>query len=126
MNDLFGVAKIIDNFVALIEEVVQIADDRSQVLTRRDRSPSADRVKAHSDGSLGQQRGRFVRLHLVGVVDAQHEERSSIACALAVLAGASASGKLVRTEDVLRPEVPRSQTVDTREEPRHLLSCDRR
>ena len=65
VDDLLGIAELVDDLVALVEQVVQVADDRAEVLARRDRAPSADRVEAHGDGALGQQRWRFVGLHFV-------------------------------------------------------------
>src|SRR5208283_5707419 len=58
------------------------------------------------------------------MIDSEHHKRGPIGGELAVFAGASASGKLVRAEDVLRAEVPRATAVNTGEEAGHLLGCD--
>ena len=126
VNDFFGIAQLVDNLVALVEQVVQIAQDGAQVLARGDCAPAADGVEADGDRAFGQKRRRFVGLHLIGMIDSEHHKRGSVRGALAVGASASARGKLVRAEDLLRPEVPRAQTIDAGEEAGHLLGCDGR
>ncbi len=69
----------------------------------------------------GKQRRRIVRLHFVRMVDAERHEPDAVIDALAVLAGSLTRGELVRANRVLGPEVARSQTVDAREQPRHLI-----
>ena len=122
----FGIAEFVDDLVAVVEQVVQVADDGAQVLAGRDRAPAADGVEAHGDRSFGQQRRRLVGLHLVGVIDAEHEERDAVGRALAVLARALADRELVGAERVLGPEVARAEAVDAAEEPRHLVGGDGR
>src|SRR5215475_11244334 len=87
---LFGIAEIIHDPVALVEEVVEIPDDRAEVLARRDRAPAADGMKAHSDGAFGQQRRRLIGYHLVRMTHAENHERRSVLRALAVLTRALA------------------------------------
>ena len=86
MDDFLRVAELVDDLVAVVEQIVEVADDRAQVLAGRDRAPSADRMEAHGDRLFRQQRRRVVRLHLVGMVDAEHDERRAVGRALAVLA----------------------------------------
>jgi len=74
---------------------------------------------------LGQERRRLVGLHVVGVIDPEHEERRPVRRALAVPARALSRRELVRAEDVLGPEIARSQSVHAGEEPRHLVDRDR-
>ena len=75
VNDFLGIAEFVHDFVAIVEQIVQVADDRAQVFPGGDRAPAADGMEAHGHGALGQQGRRFVRFHFVRMVDAQHEER---------------------------------------------------
>src|SRR5271165_971203 len=59
------------------------------------------------------------------MIDAQHKERRPLRRALAVLAGASTGGEFVGAEDMFRPEIARPETVDTREQTRHLGTGNR-
>ena len=112
VDDFLGIAEFVDDLVALVEQIVQVADDRAQVLAGRDRAPAADGVEADRDGAFGQQRRRLVGLHLVGVIDAEHDERHAVRRALAVLALALADRELVRADRVLRAEIARAQAVN--------------
>lgn len=105
VNNLFRIARFIDNLVALVEQVVQIANNCPQILAGRDRAPPADRMETHSDRAFGQQRWRLIRLHCVRMIDAQHKERCSVRRSLAVLARACARGEFVSAEDMFRPEI---------------------
>ena len=102
VDDLLGIPEFVDDLVAVVQQIVQVADDRAQVLAGRDRAPAADGVETHGDRPFGQQRRRLVGLHFVGVIDAEHEERDAIRRALPVLARALADRELVRAKRVLR------------------------
>ena len=71
MDDLLRIAELVDHLVALVEQVVQVADDRAEVLAGRDGAPAADRMEPHRDVAFGQQRRRIVGLHFVRVIDAE-------------------------------------------------------
>ena len=73
----------------------------------------------------GSSEGVSSRLHLVGVIDAEHDERTPSAARLAVLARALADRELVGADRVLGAEVARAEAVDAAKEPRHLLQRDR-
>ena len=105
MDDLPGIAKIVDRFVSFVKKVVEIGEDRAEILARGDRAPTADGVETNGDGTLGKQRGRLVGLDFVGVINAENEKRSSVGSPLAVLPGARASGKFVRAKNVLGPKI---------------------
>ena len=126
MDDLPGIAKIVDRFVSLVKKVVEISEDRAEILARGDRAPTADGVETNGDGSLGKQRGRLVGLDFEGVINAKNEKRSSVGSPLAVLPGARASGKFVRAKNVLGPKIARTQTVNTGVQARHLVGRDGR
>ena len=126
VDDFLRVAEFVHDLVAVVEQVVQVADDRAEVLAGRDRAPPADRMETHRDISLRQQGGRFVRLHFVGMIDPEHEEGHSIRRALAVLALALADGEFVRANRVLGAEISRPQAVHAAEQPWHLLRGDAR
>jgi hypothetical protein len=55
VDDLLGIAELVDDLVALVEQVVQVADDRAQVLACRDRAPPADGMETHGNCLFGQQ-----------------------------------------------------------------------
>ena len=74
----------------------------------------------------GSSDGVSSRLHLVGMIDAEHDERHAVRRALAVLARALPDRELVGADRVLGPEVARAEAVDAGEEPRHLVGRDRR
>ena len=126
VNDLLRVAEFVDDLVAVVQQIVQIADDRAEVFAGGDRAPSAHRVEADGDISFRKERRRVVGLHFIRVVDAERDETHAIVHALAVFSLALTDGELVRANRVLGPEVSRSQSVDAGEQPRHLLHRDRR
>ena len=126
VDDLAGPAQVVHHLVALGHVVVELADDRAQVLAGGDGAPAADGVEAHRDGALGQQRRRVGRLHFVGVIHAQDHEGGPVRSALPVLALAGPRGVLVGADDVLGPEVAGAQAVDAVEEPGHLRGRDLR
>jgi len=126
MNDFLGIAQLVNDFIALVEEVVQVSDDRAEVLASGNGAPSADGMKAHSHRAFRQERGRVVRLYRVGMINSEHEERCAIRGVLTVLAGAGSGGEFVGTEDVFGAEVARSAAVDAGEESWHLRGCKSR
>ena len=56
MDDLFGIAKIVDQFIALKEKVVEISENCPEVLACGDRTPAADGVKTNGDGAFLEKR----------------------------------------------------------------------
>ena len=121
VDDFFRIPELVDELVALVEEVVEVADDRAEVLAGRDRAPSADGVEAHRDRAFGQQRRRIGGFHFVRMIDAEHHERHAVARALPVFACACAGDELVGANRVLGPEVARPQPVHAREQSRHPI-----
>ena len=126
VDDFLRVAEFVDELVALVEEIVEVADDRAEVLAGRDRAPAADRVEAHRDRVLGQERRCVARLHLVRVIDAEDHEGDAVRRTLAVLARALTGDELVRADRVLGTKVARSQAVDAGEQARHPIRRQRR
>ena len=53
VNDFLGIAQLVDDLVALVEQVIEVADDRAEVLAGGDGAPSADGMKAHRDRTFG-------------------------------------------------------------------------
>ena len=111
VDDFLGIAQVVDQAVALVEQVVQVAEDGAEVFAGGDGAPSADGVEAHGHCAFGQQRRHFVADHRVGMVDAEDEEADAVGCGLAVFAGAAGGGEFVRADDVLGAEVARAQAV---------------
>ena len=74
MDDLRGIPEFVDDLIAIVEQVVQVSDNRAQVLAGRDRAPAADGVEADRDVALGEQGGGVFRRHLVRVIDTEDEE----------------------------------------------------
>ena len=97
--------------VALVEKIVEVADDCAEILAGGDCAPSADGVEAHSNRAFGKQGGCFVTDDGVGMVDAEDEEGDAVAGALAIFAGAVGGGELVCANDVLGAEVARAKAV---------------
>ena len=60
VNHFLGIAHVVDQAVALVEQIVQVAEDGAEVLAGGDGAPSADGVEADRDRAFGQQRRRFV------------------------------------------------------------------
>jgi len=60
MDDFLGVAVVVLEAVAVIEEVVQVADDGAEVFAGGDGAASADGVEANGDCAFGEQRGGFI------------------------------------------------------------------
>ena len=56
VNHFLRIAFVVDLPVALEKQIVQVAQNRAQILSGRDRAPSADRVEANRHGPLGQKR----------------------------------------------------------------------
>ncbi len=111
MDDFLGVAKLVFEAVALINQIVQVAQNRAQVLAGGDGAPAANRVETHRHRALGQQRRRFVAKDAVGVVDAQNEERHAVGSRLAIGAGAASGGEFVCADNMLGAEVARAETI---------------
>ena len=125
VNDFLGIAQVVDQAVALVEQVVQVAEDGAEVFAGGDGAPSADGVEADGDRAFGQQRRRFVADDGVGMVDAEHEEADAVGRGLAVLAGAAGGGKFVCANDVLGAEVARAEAVAAGEDVRHFVQRHR-
>ena len=94
-----------------IDQIVQVAEDRAQVLAGGDGAPAADGVEADRNRALGQQRRGLVADDRVGMVDAEDEEGNAVGGGLAVLAGAAGGGKFICADDVLGAEVARAEAV---------------
>ena len=92
VNDFLRIAVVVDQAVALVEQIVQVAEDGAEVLAGGDGAPSADGVEAHRNCAFGQQRRHFVADHRVGMIDAEHDEAGAVGCGLAVFAGAAGGG----------------------------------
>ena len=91
--------------ILLRNEGAEIADDRAQILARRDHAPTADRVKPHRDGPLGQKRRGVLADDGVGMVDTEHKERLAVARAGTVFAVRLADDKFVGAQRVFGAEV---------------------
>src|SRR5262245_63502530 len=61
-SDVCSSDLLVDDPVALVEEVVEVADDGAEVLAGRDRAPSADGMEPDRDRLVGQQRRRVVQI----------------------------------------------------------------
>ena len=105
MNDFLGVAQIVFEAVALIDQIVQVAEDGAQVLAGCDGAPAPNRMEADRNGALGQERRGLSAQNRVWMVDAEDEEENAVGGGLAILAGATGSGKLKCANDVLGTEV---------------------
>ena len=121
VNDFLRISKFVDDLVPVVQQIVQVADDRAEVLAGRDRTPAADGMETDGNRPFRQERRRLVRLHFVGVIDAKNEERDAVSRAFPVLARPFADRELVRAEGMLGPEVARAEPVDPGEETRHLV-----
>ena len=119
VDDFLRIAKFVHNFVAIVEQIVQIADNRAKIFSGGDRAPASDGMEAHGDGFIRQQGRRLVRFHFIRMVDAQNEKGNSIGDAFAVLARARSGGKFVRAQNVLGPEIAGAQSVDAVDQARH-------
>ena len=60
VDDLLGFAELVDDLVAVVEQIVEVADDGAEVLAGRDGAPAADGMEADGDRLVGQQRRRVV------------------------------------------------------------------
>ena len=60
VDDFLGIAVVVFQAVALVEQIVEVADDGAEVFAGGDGAPSADGVEADGDCAFGQQGGRFV------------------------------------------------------------------
>jgi hypothetical protein len=56
VNDLLWIAEVVFEAVALIEQIVEVAEDGAEVFAGGNRAPSPDGVEADGDGALGEQR----------------------------------------------------------------------
>src|SRR3974377_1381266 len=54
VDDFLGVAQFVNNFVPLVEQIVEVTEDSSQVLAGSNRTPSANRMEAHRQSPLRQ------------------------------------------------------------------------
>ena len=95
MDHFLGIAKAIRQSVALIKQIVEVADDGAKVLARGDGAPSADGVQAHRNRAFRQQRGGFIANNRVWMVDAENNKSSAIGGCLAGLAVATAAARLL-------------------------------
>ena len=125
VDDFLGIALVVDQAVALVEQIVQVAEDGAEVFAGGDGAPSADGVEADGDRAFGQQRRRFVADDRVGMVDAEDEEADAVGCGLAVFAGAAGGGELVCADDVLGAEVARAEAVAAAIDVGHFVERDR-
>ena len=123
VNDFLGIAQIVLQSVALEEQIVQVAENRAQILAGGDRAPSADGVEAHGHRAFGQQRRRFIGDDRVGMVDAENDEVHAVGCGLAVFARAARGGEFKGANDVLGAEVARAQAVAAADEARNFGEC---
>ena len=121
VDDFLGIAVVVDEAVALVEQVVQIAEDGAEVLAGGDGAPSADGVEADGDCAFGQQGRHFVGDDRVGMVDAEDDEAGAVGCGLAVFAGAACGGEFVCADDVLGAEVARAEAVGAGVDVRHFV-----
>ena len=121
VDDFLGIAPLVHHFVAIVKQIVQVADDRAKIFSGGDGAPPSDGMESHGHGFFGQQRRRLVRFHFIGMVDAQDEKGDSIRDALAVLARPRSGREFVCAQNVLGPEIAGTQTVDAGKEPRHLV-----
>ena len=55
VNDFLGIAKFVHDFVAFVEQIVQVAKDRAKIFSGRDGAPPSDGMEAHGNRALGQQ-----------------------------------------------------------------------
>ena len=125
VDDFLGIALVVDQAVALVEQIVEVAEDGAEVLAGGDGAPSADGVEADGDCAFGQQRRRFVADDRVGMIDAEDEEADAVGCGLAVLAGAAGGGEFVGADDVLGAEVARAEAVAAGVDVRHFVQRHR-
>ena len=102
---LFGPTELVDLVMLLDEIVSDGADDLTEVLPRRDHAPSADGVQPHRDRVLGEQRGMAIRLHRIGMVDAENEVALPVGQRSSVTAGTRTNRVLVCPDDRLGTEV---------------------
>ena len=78
VDDLLRVAELVDDLVALVEQVIQVPEDRPEVLAGRDGAPAPDGMEPNRHRTLGKERRHVVGLHGVGMIDAKHEERDAV------------------------------------------------
>ena len=111
VDDFLGIALVVDEAVALVEQIVEIAEDGAEILAGGDGAPSADGVEADGYRAFGEQGRHFVADHGVRMIDAENEEADAVGCGLAVFAGAARGGEFVCADDVLGAEVARAKAV---------------
>ncbi len=78
MDDFLGIAEVVFEAVALVEQIVEVADDGAEVFAGGDCAPAADGVEAHGNRALREQGGCFFADDGVGMVDAEDEERDAV------------------------------------------------
>ena len=121
VDDFLGIAVVVDQAVALVEQVVEVAEDGAEVLAGGDGAPSADGVEADGDCAFGEQGRHFVADDRVGMVDAEDEEADAVGRGLAVFAGAAGGGEFVGADDVFGAEVARAEAVGAGIDVRHFV-----
>jgi hypothetical protein len=60
VDDFLGIAEIVFEAVALVERIVEVADDCAEVFAGGDSAPAADGVEADGNRAFGKQRRSFV------------------------------------------------------------------
>ena len=119
VDDFLRPTVLVDLCAARRQKVIEVADDRAQVLAGRDSAPAADGVESHGDRPVRKERRRLVGRHLVGMRHAENHEGLPFRRRSTVGPGTLARGVLVRADDVLRSEIPRPEAIDAVEQPRH-------
>ena len=120
VNHFLGIAQRVHFVVALVEQIVEVAENRAEIFAGGNRAPAADGMEAHGDCALGQQRRRFVGDDAIGVVDAENDKVRAIGRGLAVFARPAGGHVLECADDVLGAEVARTEAVAAAEEARHF------
>ena len=124
MNHFLGIAQRVHFVIALVEQIVQVAENGAEILAGGDRAPSADGMETHGHCAFGEQRGHFVGDDGVGVIDAENYKVRALRDALAILALAAGSRIFKCADDVFGAEVARAETVAAADKPRNFGELD--
>src|SRR5207302_9580955 len=105
VDDFLRIAELVDDAIAFVEEIVEVADNRAEVLASRDRAPAANRVEADRNRTFGQQGRRVVGTDLVWMIDAEDHERNAVRRALSIFPRALADRELIRANRMFRTAI---------------------
>src|SRR5690606_8082048 len=109
-----------------VQEIIEVANNRAQVLARSNGTPATNRVKADRNRAFRQQGWCFIGLHFVWMIHTQDHEGGTVGGAPSIFARASTSSELICANGVLRTKIARPQAVHAGKQARHLVRRDGR